>query len=143
MSLVASYMPRDVYVAENEAGCKIGISGQVEQRCYQLSRETGLETRIVRVFPDVAKAEYVEIAAHWTLAPHHLIGEWFKVSADAAISAVEGAQKRVAGGYAPMSVFVKNAISHRINLFAGLSFLERVALIERIREVSGGTYIAI
>lgn len=99
--------PKSVYVADDGFGlCKVGVSGNIPQRTYHLRRDTGRPVEIVHVEPPVSRAELVEAAAHWTLAPSHVTGEWFRVTPEQAVIAIKGAQERIAAGDLPVKRFI-------------------------------------
>lgn len=90
-----------VYVIRaDEKRHKIGITGDLAQRLSALSTASGCDLTAVATFPSVAARE-VEKIAHWLLRDVRLRGEWFAVTAEAAITAVESALKLAAAGFSP------------------------------------------
>jgi hypothetical protein len=82
---------RHVYVAADANGRhKIGVTTNPRKRCGELSRDIGgVRVEIIHVEPHGQASFEVEKRAHNTLASHHDGGEWFNVSRETALAAVE------------------------------------------------------
>lgn len=102
MSALFSNWPRHVYVASDDRGRhKIGITNNPRLRRYHLGRDLGCPVEIVHTEPLSPEAEAVECAAHWILAERHEGREWFAVSRDEALQALEQAKAQVSDGALP------------------------------------------
>jgi hypothetical protein len=80
-----------LYVISGSRGTKIGISRDVEKRVESLGislMEDGLKVHWSARGP-ASKIRRVERAVHVALATHNVRGEWFSVSVEAAIIAVQ------------------------------------------------------
>jgi len=89
-----------VYIVADERGWhKIGVSADMKLRLYHLSRDIGFKPVhfVHSVFGD-EDSVHIENTAHWLLIDHEHHHEWFKVSAERAIEAVEEAKRRVEAG---------------------------------------------
>jgi hypothetical protein len=89
---------QSVYVAASESGLvKIGISFDPEERIKALLTGHGVGLSVAHIERmDENIARLVERTAHRLLSDHRSNGEWFKVSADVAISTVSMATSIVA-----------------------------------------------
>lgn len=76
---------------------KIGYADRVESRLVQMQVGNPEELRILgRVVVPWNQAGEIEKLTHEALRPHHRRGEWFNVTAAAALEAIEAAQAVVA-----------------------------------------------
>jgi hypothetical protein len=90
--------PSFVYVAEDSHGrVKIGVSADPNARLAQLQTGNPLSMRMAYVA--AVKSDNgagIERAAHETLARHRQSGEWFGVSVEMAVAAINAASFRLA-----------------------------------------------
>ena len=90
---------RSLYVIGGETGpLKIGISGDVAQRVATLQYDVSPTLRAHHQVRPTGDARLVERVAHQLLAAKRLRGEWFDVSIEEAIAAVEQAIALVDAG---------------------------------------------
>jgi hypothetical protein len=84
---------RFVYVLVRPRSCKIGISVSALQRARGIASQAGLTDLSLRVaFPVVASlAREIEQEAHRLVASSRIAGEWFDLTPEKAIDAVERA----------------------------------------------------
>lgn len=96
-------MSGGVYVIHSAGGfVKIGISGNPARRAADLRPHQPFTVELVHVRdPGNLKARLVEAAAHHLLKDRHVRGEWFEVSTEEAIAAIEAAVTMVAAGWGP------------------------------------------
>lgn len=87
-----------VYVMKTDLGLvKVGISKDAKKRARGLSNASGLAVSVERTF-DTKSASAVERVAHKLLAEHRRKGEWFDVSINEAVSAIQQAVEIVESG---------------------------------------------
>ncbi|WP_336709811.1 MULTISPECIES: GIY-YIG nuclease family protein [unclassified Cedecea] len=84
-----------VYVMESDAGLiKIGVSKNVSARRKSLQCASGVEIKVAAKFGPLKKAVGLERASHKFFAEKRLHGEWFSVSAEEAISAIDNLKSK-------------------------------------------------
>lgn len=106
MTVSLGLSPSRVYVAADQNGWhKIGMTRNPKLRAYHLARDRRLQVTMVEVFPERIDANRVEVTAHWLLADHENLREWFNVTAAQAVAAVNQAIAMVDGGHIPHSRF--------------------------------------
>ncbi|QPF81717.1 GIY-YIG nuclease family protein [Bradyrhizobium genosp. L] len=92
-------MANFVYVIGAVSGPqKIGIARDVQKRMKTIQSGSFEPLAIGFCLESPDLAVHIESYAHWLLRDHRMSGEWFKVSPDAAISAVKEAAAAVALG---------------------------------------------
>lgn len=90
-----------VYVISSSVGnVKIGMSIDPEGRRDALQANTGVALRLVSQTKRLDHAQLVERTAHKLLASKRMFGEWFDVTPDEAIAAVQNAIDLVDSGAA-------------------------------------------
>lgn len=77
---------------------KIGYSMNPKKRLLMIEKEQGQRLIVMGKWPvGLLKAHAVERYAHWLLRDKHYHGEWFNISLDEAVSAVEKASTELDG----------------------------------------------
>ncbi len=89
-------MPARIYVMENDDGLvKLGRSLDPDKRRRTLESGTGRNVHLCHTTPLRDDSSYVEAAAHRILADKRKAGEWFDVTVDDAVQAIEAAIRDV------------------------------------------------
>jgi len=83
-----------IYVMESEVGVKIGISKNPDERLRQITNASGMQVSL-RHTRDHESAYAVEQNAHKILADKRLNGEWFNVTVNEAIAAIDEAASAI------------------------------------------------
>jgi hypothetical protein len=84
-----------VYVMRSENGLvKIGRSRNPEKRRKALQATSGFPVELIHHWPSEAPST-VERAAHLLLSEHRKAGEWFDVSVEDAVAAIENAVQQL------------------------------------------------
>lgn len=88
--------PTSVYVIASGDYVKIGYSVNPQTRLKGISSGMPEKPYLAgsRSFSDLATARYVEQALHWRFRANRTHGEWFRVAAQEACSALRGARAR-------------------------------------------------
>jgi hypothetical protein len=85
-------MTAKVYVMGSDLGLtKVGMSRRPENRVRIIAAASGVAVRLQHATDDHVDASLIEAAAHRLLDAKRRAGEWFDVSVEEAISAVESA----------------------------------------------------
>lgn len=86
-----------VYVIKCDAGpIKVGMSDKPQKRLVDLQVACPFELELTHIADCKGHASEIESAAHHFLSANHLRGEWFSVSVDVAVAAVQRAIDGVA-----------------------------------------------
>jgi len=83
-----------LYVMESEVGVKIGISKNPDERLRQITNASGMQVSL-RHTREHESAYAVEQNAHKLLADKRRTGEWFSVTVDEAIAAINEAASAI------------------------------------------------
>jgi len=83
-----------IYVMESEVGVKIGISKNPNERLRQVTNASGMQVSL-RHTREHESAYAVEQNAHKLLADKRRTGEWFNVTVDEAIAAIDEAASEI------------------------------------------------
>ena len=83
-----------IYVMESEVGVKIGISKNPDERLRQITNASGMHVSL-RHTREHESAYAIEQSAHKLLADKRRTGEWFNVTVDEAISAINEAASAI------------------------------------------------
>ena len=104
-----------IYVVEAETGsCKVGQTMDIKRRVR--SFDTGIPSRIYLRHIEVLSGAPItecELNAHRRLADNRVTGEWFDVSADEAIEAVEAAAEETGGSMPLMAAWSESEARER------------------------------
>jgi hypothetical protein len=89
-----------LYVMESEVGVKIGISKSPDERLRQITNASGMHVSL-RHTRDHESAYAVEQNAHKLLADKRRTGEWFNVTVNEAIAAIDEAASEIENSCEP------------------------------------------
>lgn len=87
-------------ITEPRQFVKVGVANRVESRLISLQSGSPFPLSVGHYLPcDKKDAVNIERFAHWQLAEHHTIGEWFSCSLEAAIEAITYGLEKVNLGH--------------------------------------------
>lgn len=98
-----------VYAASDGERIKVGHTNNPKLRAYHLGRDAKKPVKFVHLRGPTKWAVEIENTAHWLLADHQDVGEWFKVDAATAADAIRRAGVMVASGEFPKEKAIKGA----------------------------------
>jgi hypothetical protein len=126
-----------LYVIGIDGGLlKLGIAKDPKRRLSALRAASGLDLRLLHSRELADDAWKVEGHAHRLLNPNHVRGEWFSITAENAIAAIDAATECVANGeVVKRSVGRKKQWTERIQLPLAEGTLARIDALLRDDEV--------